>query len=256
MRKKALAIACLLLLFWPMRAIERTSHYATVGAHVGAAKQQRTYGPEGGLAVGYALMQNHLLFHASLEASFRYTIGSPNDYTDSLFAVDAQNDPYLLRLAYTHIHTANRALQLALPLRLGGQWERFYFTLGPAFSLSALQAQQRSYDRTATADYSALMETFVDMPNHGLKTTHFNERWTPVPVTFGIDAALEIGWIFATRDYYFSSSPAMDFRLAAYANIGLWRNTPFLIGDHCSAGIRLSIWLRPPHHYPCRCFNK
>lgn len=256
MREKVLVIAWLLSFVCPIKAIDRLSHYATVGAQAGAAKYQHSIGPEAGGAVGYALMQNHLLFHTSFEASFRYTLGSLNDYTDSLYDVDAQNDPYLLRLSYSHIRTDNRSLHIALPLRFGGQWNRFYFLLGPSFSLYAMQAQKRDYDRTATADYAALIDTFSDMPNHGLTTTHISEEWTPVPISFGLDAALEIGWIFATRDFYRSSAPTTDFRIAAYANFGLWRNTPFRIGDHCSAGIRLSVWIQPPHHYPCRCFNK
>ena len=255
MRKATLVIASLLLIACPFRAIERTSHYATVGMQVGAVKQGKAYGPEAGIDVGYALHRNHFLFHPSLETSFQYAIGSLSDYTDSLYAVDAQNDLYLLRLSYTRIHTANRALRLAMPIRLGGQWEHFYFTLGPAFSIYALLAHQLSYDRTATADYAALMDTFVDMPNHGLTTTHVNEPWTTQPLNFGVDASVEIGWDFASENYHLSFAPSIDFRLALYADIGLWRNTSFRVADACSVGARLSIWINPPHHFPCRCFK-
>jgi len=254
-REKVLVIACLLSLVSPIKAIDRVSHYATMGAQAGATRQQQNFGPEAGIHAGYALRHNHLLFHTGLEASFRYTFGSLSDYTDSIPEMDTQNDPYLLRLAYTDIHTRNRSVRIGVPVRLGGQWRDFYFTIGPAFSLCVMHAQLRTFDVTSTADYGFLIDTFFDMPNHGLTTKHVQEKWTPLPVSFGVDASVEIGWIFSSIERYFSQSPSVDFRLAVYADIGFWSNTPFRIADACSAGIRFSVWIHPPHHYPCRCFN-
>ena len=251
-----LTIACLLSLVCTIKAIDRTSHYATVGVQVGATRQQQTYGPEIGINVGYALKRGHFLLHTGLEASFNYTFGSLADYTDSMAMVDTQNDPYTLRLAYSDIHTQNRSIRIGLPMRLGGQWRDFYFTIGPAFSLYAMHAQQRTFDVTSTADYDFLIDTFLDMPNHGLTARHVQDNWTSLPLTFGVDASVEIGWIVSSSTRrYFSRSPSFDCRLAVYSDIGLWRNTAFFIADAYSAGIRLSFWINPPHSFPCRCFN-
>ena len=253
-RKYASVIVCLFLFANPLVA-QKTSHYATVGVAAGASGYQVNIGPEAGLSVGYALQNRHFLFHTGLEAVYAYRMGSPVDYTDSIPSIDTQQDPYLLRLAYHDIHTSMRSFRLAIPLRFGGQWNAFYFTAGPSFSIHIAHSKQTA-ELTSTAEYDFLMDPFVNMPNHGLTTTLIDEPWTSMPVSAGMDASAEIGWIIS------SDAPTLhqphvvphDWRLALYTDIGLWRsNASFQPADTWSAGIRLSVWFGFPHHYPCRC---
>jgi hypothetical protein len=226
-----------------------------MGGQAGAAVSRQLAGPDAGISAGYALCYNRFLMQTGIEASFQYVIGKTASYTDTVPGFDSQADPCIFYLDYTDIHNKMRSLHLAVPLRFGGLWKKFYFALGPAFSLYAVQAKQRTYDLTTTADYGFLIDTFSDMPNHGLSTTRVSGQWTPDPTLFGLDASLEIGWIFSSVKAH-RFAPAYDCRLAAYADVGLWRGVNYFPADSFTVGVRLSLWIQIPHHYPCNCISK
>ena len=214
-------------------------------------------GPAAGLSVGYALRYDHLLFHTNIEASFRYLDGKYADYTDSIPSIDSQNEPFILCKSYSDVHLSKRSMHLSLPLMAGGQWKSFYFLVGPELAFSMNAAFRQKALVTSTAVYEFLYDPFANMPNHGLGSEPVGGQWEPLPFSMGVNARVEIGWIFAAQRASRSNKKAVltDWRVAFYADTDLWRNTAYKIADTSSLGVRLSVWFRTPRHYPCHCIH-
>lgn len=252
--KRAFVIGCgLLLLAFPLQARSFVSHYMTFAGMTGVAVDHNylsdeavfpVIGTHDGLAVGYALQYNHFLFATGIESSFRYLLGKAPDYRVEKPAVDSQNDDFILRLDYTRVRHFKRGVQVALPVRLGGQWERFYCLGGLNLSARLADVYKQISDVTATADYGYFCIPFSNMPNHGLTTTHLNNTWQPIRSCFSLEAALEIGCIVA-----------QNWRLALYADVCLWKSVPFRIVDSYNGGLKISYWFNFPHRYPCHCLG-
>lgn len=265
--KRIVGIILMLMIMSPLIAKELPKHYVTMDLFGGLASEmpessliaetnpQYILGAQGGLSIGYAFKQKHFLLQTGCRAAFQYMNGELADFVDSVPSIDSQGDEYMLKMSYANINLNARALQINIPLLAGAQWGKFYFLMGPAFSLKCARAYQMNADLTTTAEYPFFWDPFENMPNHGLTTQHLQGEWETKTITWGVDAQVEIGWLMsaASPGYHTTRAVIPEWRMALYADVGLWNTQAIKIPNNYSVGLRFSVWLNIPRSYPCRC---
>ncbi|MGM9809531.1 MAG: hypothetical protein ACI30J_01500 [Paludibacteraceae bacterium] len=174
------------------------------------------------IGVGYRYYRNQFLFATSLQCKYTYFTLSMNDMRDSISLVDSEGDPFLLRADATQCSDRNHALHLQLPLLFGMEWKRFYFLVGPMFSMNVFGRTIADGEITTSATYPMYNGMMVDMPTHNL-TTQSVSHYRDLRLNFDLLAHLEVGWRLGRlpRPREIALSPTIHrYYIALFADIG------------------------------------
>ena len=174
------------------------------------------------IGVGYRYYRNQFLFATSLQLKYTYFTLSMSDMRDSVSLVDSEGDAFLLRADATQCRDRNHALHLQLPLLFGMEWKRFYFLVGPMFSVNVFGRTLTDGDITTSATYPMYNGLMVDMPTHNLMTQSVS-HYRDLQLNLDLLAHLEIGWRIGRlpRPREIALSPTLNrYYIALFADIG------------------------------------
>ena len=149
-----------------------TSHFISLHGDLGYSAllntipgQQHAPGLNTNIGADYRLFHNNFLFSIGLEGMY--------DLNANML---------------THM------VNLNLPLLFGGEWGRFYFLMGPKFSLNLYGSTSSVAQITTYGDYERAYDDFYDMPNHQFVTgQQMGSATMPMKWNFNIMAHLELG---------------------------------------------------------------
>jgi hypothetical protein len=147
------------------------------------------------------------------------------DHDEAIPMIDTEGDFFQMHLHVDKSRDLSHMVNLNIPLLMGGEWGRFYFLIGPKFSINVYGATSSSAMVTTYGEYERYYDDFYDMPNHqfitGLpvKSEPLKMKWN-----FNILAHVEIGGrvghMFKHKQFRINPDKVRMY-LAAYVDFGV-----------------------------------
>lgn len=150
-------------------------------------------GTEAALGIGWRMYHNHFLFSTGLEASYSFFKPSMSEVRLELNMLDTEAMPFIMIADATSGRDVCHSLDFNIPLMFGGEYNRFYFQLGPVFSVNLLGRASSSANLTTTGDYDRYLGIFENMPNHYLTTIPVSSGDCRLRFGADVKARIEIG---------------------------------------------------------------
>lgn len=203
--KKIVFIVCLALLSMWVNAHTRltpeTYHFVSLHADAGYSALLHNiqgHAPSAGmntnLGIDYRLYHNVFLFSVGVEGMYELNANRMEDHDEAIPMMDTEGDIFQMHLHVDKARDLSHMVNLNIPLLMGGEWGRFYFMIGPKFSINMYGATTSSAKVTTYGEYERYYDDFYDMPNHQfitgmpVKSDMLKMKWN-----FNILAHIEIG---------------------------------------------------------------
>lgn len=183
------------------RLTPETTHFITLHGDLGLATlmhnisgQQTSFGVNPIVGVDYRLFHNDFLFSVGIEASYGLYINRMDDRDEVLRMMDTEGDLFDMHIHVDRSRDKAHAVNLNIPLYVGGEWKRFYFLVGPKLSVNLYGATSSTALVTTYGDYERYYDDFYDMPNHQfISGQQMGSGVLPMKWNFNVMAHAEIG---------------------------------------------------------------
>ena len=230
MKVKEGILLCLLML--SLSAVAQVKNLAgfSVGLGYNALLDNQNLGKPGAgvipsFAGVYELQYKHFIFHTGLEADFGYSQNFTDNVTDQLQALDTEGDQFTYNLSFSNFRNESMTLDVNIPLLIGGQWDKFYFLVGPKLMLNVIGKAKVSVNLTSTAHYDRFIDDFNGMDNHQLYTD-FPIQSEPTSISFSPQVAgyIELGRRLETHysgTGFDVPKTKRQYRIAVFAQYGI-----------------------------------
>ena len=144
--------------------------FQNFGPKVGIGVQSKG-GFGGAGAVGYQLRYQHFLFNTGVEyevfnSATRIFNNEAETYTESYNVQQYPSMHYNYEFNKLTDHWS--AGYLNVPLLFGGEFDRYYFLVGPKIGINLMGTSQYTHEMTTTITDDKLIGEFSDMPTHAI----------------------------------------------------------------------------------------
>lgn len=176
------------------------------------------------IGVGYRLFHNSFLFSAGIDGSYRFVTHSMADSRCQLDMIDTEGMPFKMDADATNGADVCHAVNLNIPILVGGEFQRFYFLVGPMLSVNLWGSTSAKAMLTTTGEYDRYFDHFEDMPNHYFSTVPLSSGTQSVSFQIDVLAHAEIGWRlgkFYSQTGADVPKPKQRYYIALYADYGL-----------------------------------
>lgn len=176
-------------------------HFVSVHADAGysallhtIAGQQPATGMNTNIGVDYRLYHNALLFSAGVEGMYELNANTLKAVDMYLPMRDTEGEVFNMHVLMDKSSDMSHMVNVNIPVLIGGEWNRFYFLVGPKIALNLYGSTSSNAVYTTYGEYQKYYDDFYDMPNHQFETNRRIEsglidmRWN-----FNILAHAEIG---------------------------------------------------------------
>lgn len=209
-----------------------THHFVSVHGDLGYSAllhnisgRKPSAGMNTNIGLDYRLYRNNFLFSCGVEAMYQLNSNKMDDLDVSIRMMDTEGDPFDMHVLLDKSSDLTHMVNMNIPLLVGGEWNRFYFMIGPKFSINLYGATASRAQYTTYGAYESYYDDFYDMPNHQFESGRTVSSGTmALKWNFNIMAHVEIG---GRLDHF---KPHKIFRLhpsrtrmylAAYMDFGL-----------------------------------
>lgn len=225
-----IAYSALLSAYTPLTS--ETYHFMSLHGDAGYSAllhtisgQKPAVGMNANIGVEYRLFHNNFLFSAGVEGMYELNANRLEDLDVSIPMIDTEGDLFDMHVLVGKSRDVTHMVNLNIPLLMGGEWGRFYFLLGPKFSINLYGATSSSAEVTTYGEYDRYYDDFYDMPNHQFMNAQSVSSVTmPLKWNMNIMAHLEIGGrinhMFKHKQFRINPDKVRMY-LAAYADFGL-----------------------------------
>lgn len=200
----------------------------------------QTAGADAGMHVGYEFRHGAFMVHAAVGAGYNYLSGPLPDATVLKDAVDSEHVPYIRHEEYSQRAALTHALELQVPVSVGGWWPKAYFLLGITPAIRLWGNRLESGQLTSYGEYDMFYDFFENMPNHGYQTAPYRTDNTALGSAWALYGTAEIGM-----------------PVSAHFRVGAFAEYPVLSAEPAPyrVGLRATLWLGRKHrpHYKCHC---
>lgn len=178
-------------------------HYVTVNANLGYSTllnsipdQKAIPGMDAELGVGYRIFHNDFLFATGLGLSYNLYVNEQKMIDTHIDMLDTEGDPFKMHVYVSHCKDMTHAVNLNLPLLVGGEWGRFYFLVGPKVAYTVFGNTSAKALCTTSGIYERFYDDFYDMPNHKFETEQEigDEGISKLKWGLNLMAHAEVGW--------------------------------------------------------------
>ncbi len=182
-------------------------HYLTLNGNLGFASllnsiegQPVSPGMDTELGIGYRVFYNDFVFATNIALSYNLYSSSHRMVNTHIDMLDTEGDPFKMHVYVNNGKDLTHALNLNLPLLVGGEWGRFYFLVGPKFAYNVYGTVNTTADCTTSGVYERFYEDFYNMPNHQFRNEQqiTTEETPKLKWNFNLMAHAEIGWSINT----------------------------------------------------------
>ena len=189
------------------------------------AGQKPSAGLNTNLGVDYRLFHNNFIFSAGLEGMYDFNANMMDELDVVLPMRDTEGQLFNMHVHVDESRDYAHMLNLNIPLLVGGEWNRFYFMVGPKVSINLYGATTSQAMITTYGEYDEYYDDFHEMPNHQFASGQYMGSATkPMKWNFNIIAHLEIGGrvghMFKYKQFRLNPDKVRMY-LAAYADFGL-----------------------------------
>ncbi|MBQ9297132.1 MAG: hypothetical protein IJ204_08070 [Paludibacteraceae bacterium] len=177
------------------------------------------------LGVDYRLFHNNFLFSAGLEGMYNLYANHMEQLDVVLQMKDAEGDLFNMHVHVDEAKDMAHMINLNIPLLVGGEWNRFYFMVGPKISLNMYGATSSKAQVTTYGEYERYYDDFYDMTNHQfISGQRMSSEALRLTWNFNILAHMEIGGRIGHmyKHKQFRTNPDKTrMYLAAYVDFGV-----------------------------------
>lgn len=210
-----------------------TEHYVTFNGNLGYANlfnsikgQAATPGLETELGAGYRIFHNDFLFTTGLGLSYNFYSGSQPIVITDINMIDTEGEPFNMHVYVSHQQDFTHAVNLNIPLLVGGEWGRFNFLVGPKIAYTLYGATSAKALCTTSGIYTRFYDSFSDMPNHSFETEQeiTNGGYQKLKWNINLIAHAEIGWRIGGEQLakkYNVQPEKVTYFISLYADYGL-----------------------------------
>lgn len=238
MRYNRLCILVLFLVYSVMgfaftRLNAETEHYVTFNGNLGYSTllnsiqgQSASPGLDTELGVGYRIFHNDFVFATGLGFSYNLYVSKQPIVDTKIDMLDTEGDPFKMHVYVAHCKDLAHAVNLNLPLLVGGEWGRFYFLAGPKIAYTVYGLTTAKAQCTTSGIYDRYYDDFFDMPNHQFESEQeiTNEGTKKLKWNINLMAHAEVGWCinrsFMPKKYNVQPEKVTWF-VSLYADYGL-----------------------------------
>ncbi len=192
----------------------------------------------GGVGLGYQLKYNNFLFNTGFEFEMYNSntkIYSPSESDDMLVRYYPVAEYPTMSYKYEfEMRDKWQGGFVQLPVLFGGEWDRWYFLVGPKVGIGVMGKSQVSSVLSTSVHDIELPDIMIDMPGHNVVTAlDMGEKQQSLSYSFNLGLAAEAGlyldeWLqpkpkktkgaHKQNDNFFSH---IRYRLSIYADYGL-----------------------------------
>lgn len=214
------------------RLTPETRHFVSVHGDLGYSAllhnisgRKPSTGMNTNIGVDYRLYHNNFLFSGGLEAMYELNSNKMDNFDETIRMMDTEGDAFDMHVLMDKSRDLSHMVNVNIPLLIGGEWNRFYFLIGPKFSINVYGATSSRVQYTTYGAYELYYDDFYDMPNH-----QFESRQTAssgalaLKWNFNIMAHVEIGGRlghFTTYKVFRRNPDKTRMYLAAYMDFGV-----------------------------------
>lgn len=210
-----------------------TEHYVTFNGNVGYSTlfnsiKDRSSSPgfETELGAGYRIFHNDFLFATGLGVSYNLFVSNQPIVNTNIDMLDTEGEPFKMHVYVANCQDLAHAVNLNVPLLIGGEWGRLYFLVGPKFAYTVYGVTSARADCTTSGIYDRFYDDFFDMPNHQFETEReiTNGGLEKLKWNFNLMAHAEIGWCINRRylDKKYNVQPEkVTWFVSLYADYGV-----------------------------------
>ena len=214
------------------RLTPETRHFVSVHGDLGYSAllhnisgRKPSAGMNTNIGLDYRIFHNNFLFSCGAEAMYQLSSNKMDDLDVSILMMDTEGDPFNMHVLMDKSRDLSHMVNVNIPLLIGGEWNRFYFMVGPKFSINLYGATSSRAQYTTYGEYESYYDDFYDMPNHQFESGRTVSSGTlPLKWNFNILAHVEIGCRlghFTTHKVYRRNPEKTRMYLAAYMDFGV-----------------------------------
>ena len=96
------------------------------------------------LGIDYRLYHNNFLFSIGAEGMYELNANRMEDHDEAIPMIDTEGDFFNMHLHVDKSKDISHMVNINIPLLMGGEWGRFYFLIGPKFSINVYGATSSS----------------------------------------------------------------------------------------------------------------
>ena len=183
-------------------------HYLTVNANLGYSslfnsihKQPSSPGLDTELGVGYRIFHNDFVFATSLGFAYNLYSSQLRMVDTNIDMLDTEEDPFKMHVLVDQGKDLTHAVNLTLPILVGGEWGRLYFLAGPKLSYTIYGVTSAKAMCTTSGIYERYYDDFYNMPNHQFESEQEirNEGNGKLKWNVNLMVHAEIGWNINTH---------------------------------------------------------
>ena len=175
--------------------------------------------------VDYRLNYNNFLFSVGAEAMYELNANQLDKLDVSIPMVDTEGDYFDMHVQVDKSRDLSHMANVNIPILFGGEWQRFYFLVGPKLSLNLYGSTSSTALVTTYGEYEQYYDDFYDMPNHQFASGQpMSSGLLPLGWNMQILAHLEVGGRVGHmyRHQQFRLNPdKVRMYVAAYVDFGL-----------------------------------
>jgi len=178
-----------------------TVHFVAIHGDLGYAGLLHTMqgrkpssGVNTNVGVDYRLYHNNFLFSAGVEGMYALYANKMDKLDVELPMIDTEGDLFNMHVHVDESRDVAHMVNVNIPLLFGGEWERFYFMVGPKLSLNMYGATASNAKVTTYGEYEQYYDDFYDMTNHQfISGQRMSSETLKMKWNFNIMAHAEIG---------------------------------------------------------------
>ena len=114
------------------------------------------------LGIDYRIFHNNFLFSVGVEGMYELNTNRMENHDEAIPMIDTEGDLFQMHLHVDKSRDLSHMVNLNIPLLMGGEWGRFYFMIGPKFSINLYGATSSSANVTTYGEYERYYDDFYD----------------------------------------------------------------------------------------------
>lgn len=146
------------------------------------------------IGIDYRLQYNHFLFSVGAEGMYQLNANHIGQLTETIRMRDTEGEQFDMHVRVDKSQDLTHMANANIPILFGGEWNRFYFLVGPKVSVNLYGATSSTAQVTTYGEYERYYEDFYDMENHQFVSGQpMASALLPMKWNFNIMAHLELG---------------------------------------------------------------
>lgn len=174
----------------------------------------------------YRLNYNNFLFSVGAEGMYELNANLLDEMNVPISMIDTEDDLFDMHVFVEKSRDITHMANVNIPILFGGEWQRFYFLVGPKISLNLYGTTSSTALVTTYGEYDRYYDDFYDMPNHQfasgqpMSSELLPLKWASMNIMAHVEIGGRVGHMFKHRQFRLNPDKVRMY-LAGYVDLGL-----------------------------------